>query len=216
MRNYYDKQLKQLNNELIEMGELIEQQIEQTIKALVQQDTQLAMDTIAFDEKINRQERDIENLCMKLLLMQQPVASDLRLVSAALKLITDMERIGDHGADISELTLLLAKDTYIKKLEHIQQMAQETTDMVIKSIQAFVDRDQNEAINVMKQDDVVDQLFDKVKYELVELIRQNPANAEQATDLLMVAKYFERIGDHATNIAEWVVYAITGEHKSLQ
>lgn len=213
MRNRFDKQLEQLNNELIEMGSLIERAIEIAVSGLVTQDATKAEDAIAFDEEIDHQEREIERLCMKLLLQQQPVARDLRLISSALKMITDMERIGDHAADISEMTVLMADTPYITKPVHIQGMAKETTDMVIKSINAFVNKDINLARAVIRQDDVVDDLFMQVKQELIRLIKENSDNGEQATDMLMVAKYFERIGDHATNIAEWVIYSITGQHE---
>lgn len=213
MRNRFDKQLEQLNNELIEMGSLIERAIEIAVSGLVTQDATKAEDAIAFDEEIDHQEREIESLCMKLLLQQQPVARDLRLISSALKMITDMERIGDHAADISEMTVLMADTPYITNPVHIQGMAKETTDMVIKSINAFVNKDINLARAVIRQDDVVDDLFMQVKQELIRLIKENGDNGEQATDMLMVAKYFERIGDHATNIAEWVIYSITGQHE---
>lgn len=212
MRNGFDKQLKELNTELIRMGSLIEQAIEMAISALVRQDVIKAEDTISFDDQIDEQEKKIEGLCLKLLLQQQPVAKDLRLISAALKMITDMERIGDQAADISEITTLLAKEPYVKKLEHLERMAKETTYMVIKSVEAFVNRDLKMAHDVIAHDDVIDQLFSEVKAELIKLINENAENGEQATDLLMIAKYFERIGDHATNIAEWVIFAITGEH----
>lgn len=212
MRNRFDRQLEQLNHELINMGSLIEHAIELAVSGLVNQDTTKAEDAIAFDEEIDHQERDIESLCMKLLLQQQPVAKDLRLISAALKMITDMERIGDHAADISEMTVLMAGTPYIIHPVHIQGMAKETTDMVIKSINAFVNRDMELARAVIRQDDVVDDLFMQVKRDLICFIKENADSGEQAADMLMVAKYFERIGDHATNIAEWVIYSITGKH----
>ena len=213
MRNRFDRQLEELNNGLIKMGSLIEKAIEMAITGMINQDVELAKNAIAFDNEIDEQEKEIENLCLKLLLQQQPVARDLRLISAALKMITDMERIGDHAADISEITIQLSNEKYIKKLEHISQMAKETTGMVVKSIDAFVSKNLDLAHEVIESDDVVDDLFDKVKNELIELINKDTKNGEQATDLLMIAKYFERIGDHATNIAEWVIFSITGEHK---
>lgn len=213
MRNRFDRQLEQLNNELIEMGNLIEQAIQTAVNALVQKDVEAAKNAIAFDQEIDRQERDIEALCMKLLLQQQPVARDLRLISAALKMITDMERIGDQAADISEITIALAKEPYVKKLTLIPQMAMETILMVTHSVEAFVQKDLKLAQSVIDSDDVVDNLFNDVKKELIGLIQTNAEHSEQAADLLMVAKYFERIGDHATNIAEWVIYSITGEHE---
>ena len=215
MRNRFDRQLSTLNDELIEMGSMIEKSIETAIKALVNQDVDLARHAIEADEEIDRQERIIEDLCLKLLLQQQPVAKDLRLISSALKMITDMERIGDHASDISEITIALADQPYIKKLEHIQKMAKETMIMLVGSIEAFVDKDLEKANEVIKRDDVVDDLFDKVKKELIQMIHENADKGEQAADLLMVAKYMERIGDHATNISEWVIFSITGEHKSM-
>ncbi len=212
MRNRFDRQLSQLNNELIQMGSLIEQAISMAINAMMNQDIEKAKQAILFDEEIDHQEKEIENLCLKLLLEQQPVARDLRLISAALKMITDMERIGDQAADISEITLLLAGTPYIKNLDVLQEMAKETTVMVVKSVEAFVNRDIDLANQVIDHDDIVDELFLKIKKELIVLINQNAENGEQATDLLMIGKYFERIGDHATNIAEWVIFSITGKH----
>ena len=212
MRNRFDRQLEQLNNELIQMGSMIEHAIEMAVSALVNQDTEKAKEAMAYDVESDHQERDIESLCMKLLLQQQPVARDLRLISAALKMITDMERIGDHAGHISEMTLLMSDEPYIISPEEIQGMAKETTDMVIKSIDAFVKRDMELAKKVIAQDDVVDDLFMKVKQDLIQMINKSAENGEQAADILMVAKYFERIGDHATNIAEWVIYSITGSH----
>ena len=213
MRNRFDRQLKKLNNELIDMGNMIEKSIEKALVALVTQNVEKAQEVIAYDLEIDRQEREIESLCMKLLLQQQPVARDLRLISSALKMITDMERIGDQAADIAELAIFMAEKPYIKELKHITQMGQETMVMVVTSVDAFVEKDLEKAQEVLDHDDIVDQLFDAVKSELIEMIHQNKEIGEQATDLLMVAKYFERIGDHATNIAEWVIYSITGEHE---
>lgn len=212
MRNRFDRQLVQLNNELIEMGGMIEKAISDTVKALVNQDIDLASNVIEYDEEIDHQEREIEQLCLKLLLQQQPVAKDLRLISAALKMITDMERIGDHATDISEITIELSKESYIKKLDHIQQMAKETMVMLVQSVEAFVNKDMDKARAVIVHDDVVDDLFNKVKAELIAMIHEDVNAGEQASDLLMAAKYFERIGDHATNISEWVIFSITGQH----
>lgn len=213
MRNRFDRQLEELNDELIEMGTMIEKAIETAAKALISQDSELAKTVIEGDEQVDRQERIIENLCLKLLLQQQPVAKDLRLISSALKMITDMERIGDQAADISELTIMLSEAKYIKKLEHIQQMAKETMVMLVESIDAFVNKDMLKAQNVIDADDKVDELFAEVKKELIKMIHEDINCGEQASDLLMIAKYFERIGDHTTNIAEWVIFSITGEHK---
>ena len=213
MRNRFDRQLEELNDELIEMGTMIEKAIETAAKALISQDSELAKTVIEGDEQVDRQERIIENLCLKLLLQQQPVAKDLRLISSALKMITDMERIGDQAADISELTIMLSEAKYIKKLEHIQQMAKETMVMLVESIDAFVNKDMLKAQSVIDADDKVDELFAEVKKELIKMIHEDVNCGEQASDLLMIAKYFERIGDHTTNIAEWVIFSITGEHK---
>ena len=188
MRNRFDKQLEQLNNELIEMGSMIEKAIEMAIKALVEQNVELANQAIEFDNEIDRQEREIENLCLKLLLQQQPVAKDLRQISSALKMITDMERIGDHAADISEITIAMSGAPYIKKLEHIQQMAKETMVMLVGSIEAFVNKDLEQAKKVIGQDDIVDHLFDMVKTELIGMIHENVEAGEQASDLLLDRK----------------------------
>ena len=216
MRNRFERQLLELNNELIQMGSMIERAIEMGISALVRQDVEKAKKAIAYDEEIDEQEKTVESLCMKLLLQQQPVAKDLRLISAALKMITDMERIGDHAADISEMTILMSDATYERRainIDLVESMAKETTDMVIKCVDAFVNKDLELARTVIAQDDVVDDLFADFKQQLIKKINENVKNGEQATDMLMVAKYFERIGDHATNIAEWVIYSITGEHE---
>jgi len=212
MRSKFDGQLMKLNDMLIEMGAMIEKAITLAINALVQQDEALAKQAIACEEDIDHIEKDIEAMCLRLLLQQQPVARDLRLISAALKMITDMERIGDQAADISEIAMYLIGETYIKKLEHIPQMAAATSKMVTESVQAFVKTDLDLAQRVIDYDDVVDGLFDTIKSDLIELIQADSANGGQAIDLIMIAKYFERIGDHAVNIAEWVVFSITGKH----
>ena len=214
MRNIFDKQLVRLNNELIEMGSLVEQSIETAVEALVKQDVKKAKEAIKSDDKINNQEKEIENLCLKLLLEQQPVAKDLRLISAVLKMITDLERIGDHAADISEITITLAENPYVVDLKGIQKMAKETMEMIIKSIEAFVNKDLEIANEVIRHDDVVDDLFKEIKKTVIKLINENPEDGEQVADILMIAKYFERIGDHATNIAEWVIFSITGKHQN--
>lgn len=212
MRNRFDKELDALNNELIEMGNMIETSIENAVKALINQDIQLAMMVVNRDSDIDEKEKDIERRCLRLLLQQHPVASDLRLISSALKMITDMERIGDQAADISEITMRLIGQKYIKDITHIPQMAQATIKMVKDSIEAFVTGDLSLADSVIEYDDVVDELFNIIKNEVIHLIRENSNHGEQAIDFLMIAKYFERIGDHAENIAEWVVFSITGKH----
>ena len=210
-RKYYEMELQKLNASLLEMGEMIRMAIGGAVTALLEFDHDKAREIIAYDEQIDKQNRKIEQQCYTLLLSQQPVAGDLRMVSAALKMTTDMERIGDHAADISEIELMLEKLPTLS-CAPIQQMATETSVMLIKSLEAFAQRDEEKANWVIDRDDVVDDLFDTVKSELIKAIRQNADNGETATDLLMAAKYFERIGDHAVNIAEWVVFSLTGEH----
>ena len=213
MRNRFDTQLEELNTELIRMGSLIEASITNAVKALIDQDKSQAKKAIQEDLEVDQKEQEIENLCLKLLVQQQPVARDLRLISAALKMITDMERIGDQAADISEIAIYLSEAPYVTKLVKIPQMAEETVKMVTGSIDAFVKKDLNMAQAVVDADDIVDDLFLQVKSDLINLIHENAENGSQALDLLMVAKYLERIGDHAVNIAEWVIFSITGVHK---
>jgi phosphate transport system protein len=201
---------------LIEMGGLIESAIGLAQQALETQDVEIAKTAIAIEEDVNQKDKDIQSFCLKLLLQQQPVARDLRLISAALKMITDMERIGDQAADISEIIIMMAGAPYIKEMEHIPQMSKATAKMVTEAIDAFVKKDLELALSVVKYDDVVDDLFDKVKFELIELICADSSNGEQAIDLLMIAKYFERIGDHAVNIAEWVEFSLTGTNVKMQ
>ena len=212
MRSRYDEELKNLHGALIDMGAMIESAISGAITALETRDIQRAKDIITYDEEIDAQERLIEETCMKLLLRQQPVARDLRMISTALKLITDMERIGDHAADISELAIML-RDLPQMNSASLREMAVQTSTMLISSVEAYVEQDEEQARAVIRQDDVVDDLFVTVKSEMIEAIRQNSDLSEAAADLLMAAKYFERIGDHATNIAEWTVYAFTGRHE---
>ena len=212
MRSRYDEELKNLHGALIDMGAMIESAISGAITALENRDVQKAKDIIAYDEEIDAQERLIEEMCMKLLLRQQPVARDLRKISTALKLITDMERIGDHAADISELAIML-RDLPQMNSNSLREMAVQTSTMLISSVEAYVEQDEEKARAVIRQDDVVDDLFVTVKSEMIEAIRQDSDFSEAAADLLMAAKYFERIGDHATNIAEWTVYAFTGRHE---
>ena len=198
------------------MGALIEHAIQSASEALIKQDVESANSAITFDREVDQKERDIEALCLKLLLQQQPVAKDLRLISAALKMITDMERIGDQAADISGIVIYLNGKPYIKSLEHLPQMAEAAIRMVSGSIDAFINKDLALAREIIAMDDIIDDLFDTIKGELIDLISRNPENGEQAVDLLMIAKYFERIGDHAQNIAEWAEYSITGVHKGAE
>lgn len=213
MRSQFDEQLSLLNKEMLEMGALIEHAIESASRALINQDVDAANKSIEFDREVDQKEREIESLCLKLLLQQQPVARDLRQISAALKMITDMERIGDQAADISGIVIYLVGTPYIKKLEHLPQMADAAIKMVRGSIDAYIKKDLVLISEIISMDDIIDDLFVTVKKELIEAIHRKAENGEQAMDLFMVAKYFERIGDHAQNIAEWVEYSITGKHK---
>ena len=212
MRNRFDEQLFEMNRELIEMGAMCEEAIASAVKALTTGDIELAKKVKNTSGFIDQKERDIESRCMKLLLHQQPVARDLRAISAALKMITDMERIGDQAEDIAEIVISIGNHTMVG-LEIIEQMARETVKMVTDSVDAFVKKDVELAQEVIRRDDIVDSYFLKVKYDIIKLISENPADGGFALDLLMISKYFERIGDHATNIAEWVIYSVTGMHK---
>jgi phosphate transport system protein len=214
MRNRFDEQLYELNRELIEMGAMCEEAIASAAKALTMGDIVLANNVIKQGTAIDQMQRDIESRCMKLLLHQQPVARDLRLISAALKMITDMERIGDQAEDIAEIVTFLKRRT-IEGMELIEDMARETIGMVSASVDAFVKKDVALARSVIQQDDVVDDYFSRVKYDVITLIIEKTVDGEFALDLLMIAKYFERIGDHATNIAEWVIYSVTGTHEEV-
>ncbi|WP_099469879.1 phosphate signaling complex protein PhoU [Konateibacter massiliensis] len=211
MRNKFEEQLEMLNVELIEMGSMCERTISNAINALTTHDIKAAKEVMNKDSEIDNKEREIESLCLKMLLQQQPVARDLRQISSALKMITDMERIGDQAADIAEIVTVM--DTSVENLSDVVGMAEATMKMVTESIDAYVRRDLDLAKKVIEYDDVVDDFFYKIKKDLIESIAKNASDGEFALDLLMIAKYFERIGDHATNIAEWVEFSITGKHK---
>ncbi len=212
MRELYTQQLATLKTKLIQMGAMCEDAISCSIKGMLQGDTELLKKVENTELDINQMEREIERLCMKLLLMQQPVASDLRSVSSALKIISDLERIGDQAYDIAEISKHLKFSDFSSKV-HIQEMATAAIRMVTDSVEAFVQRDLSLAQRVLKEDDTVDALFNKVRSDLVNMIQsENSEDVEMMLDLLMIAKYLERIGDHAENVAEWVVYLLTGEH----
>jgi phosphate transport system protein len=212
MRNTFDEQLALLSKELTSMGALCEEAIAAAAKALLTQNMELARAAIRIEEEIDQKERDIESLSLKLLLQQQPVARDLRQISAALKMITDLERIGDQAADIAEIVTMegvhpMASD------EYFGDMARATIKMVTESVNAYVSGDTALAYSVIEYDDVVDNLFNEIRTALISYITKHPENGGCAMDLLMIAKYFERIGDHAVNVAEWVVFSLTGIHK---
>ncbi len=211
MRNKFDEQLNNLNNELIIMGALCEEAISAAAKLLLENDITMKENVFETDRQIDQKERDIENICMKLLLQQQPVAKDLRVISSALKMISDLERIGDQASDIAEMAEYVSSDG-IESETHIADMARAAIRMVTDSVESFVKKDITLAKNVISQDDTVDALFDKIKGELILSVQSGNNNAEALIDLLMIAKYFERIGDHAENIAEWVLFSLTGQH----
>lgn len=212
MRRKFQDQLDELNKALIEMGSMCETAIKNSIKALLEGDYEFARKITDSDGEIDQKEREIESQCMKLILLQQPMAWDLRQISAALKIITDLERIGDQAADISEIVTL----GHIKPLNvfgSLSDMAHAAAKMVTDSIDAFVGQDLEKAREVIAYDDVVDDYFDEVRVEMIDMIAENRIESEYFVDVIMIAKYFERIGDHATNVAEWVEYSITGLHK---
>lgn len=212
MRNKFDEQLALLNIELIKMGALCEDVILYSTKYLLTGNSELEEKVFSTDKEIDQMERDIEALCIKLLLQQQPVAKDLRMVSAAMKMISDMERIGDQASDITEI-VRYTKGSEIASRIHIDQMSMATSKMVTDSINSYVDKNLELAKNVIEADDVVDDFFCKIKNELVNVILKKPDLGELCVDFLMIAKYYERIGDHATNIAEWVEFSMTGMYK---
>lgn len=216
MRNKFDTQLERLNSDLVAMGSLCEYGIVHAVNGLINGDPQFAREAIETEKEIDRKERDIEALCLKLLLQQQPVARDLRLISAVLKMITDMERIGDQAADIAELapyaSFGMMKSNDFNR--HISKMSSAVVKMVTDSVDAFVKRDISIADNVISDDDAVDALFSKIKKDLIALIAESPDDGENAMEALMIAKYLERIGDHAVNVAEWVEFSITGRHRN--
>lgn len=209
MRDKYQEDLEKLNANILKMGKMIEIAIESTIIALMGRDTQAAVTVSENDEAIDNMEREIEGLCMKLLLQQQPVATDLRVITAALKMVTDMERIGDHASDIAELVLQIPDCKY-NKMDTITEISTQIINMIHKSIKSFINRNYDMAQVVIAQDDIVDNLYHEIKTDLIQKIKKTD-DGEQILDYLLIAKYFERIGDHATNIAKWVVFAITGK-----
>ncbi len=208
MRLKCDEQLRMLNNEMIHMSTMIEKAIPEAIDALYTQNVEKARQIIHDDELVDQEQKKIENICFQLLIQQQPVARDLRTITAAMKMVTDMERIGDQAADISELTILMADNPYMLNVDNIKKMAGETMTMLIHAVEAYVEHDMEKAKEVIEHDDIVDDLFVKVKADLIEVMQKGTDYEEQAADLLMVNKYLERVGDHATNIAEWVIFSI--------
>lgn len=211
MREYFDLELKALNDKLIEMGALVEGAIKNTITIITNGEYDKLEISRIIEEKINKMEREIQNYCLNLLLLQSPVAGDLRTVSAALKMITDLERIGDQAIDIAEMSIYLKDCENIYSMTHLSEMAERSSNMVTTAIDAFVKKDLKLAKTVATMDDAIDDLFNKVKQEVVDIINANKELDQQAIDVLLIAKYFEKIGDHAENIGEWVVFSITGK-----
>ncbi len=214
MRDQFTTQMQQMHNELTAMGTLCEQAIASAVNGLLKADPALSRQAIELDEQIDQKERVIENMCMRLLLHQQPVARDLRQISSALKMITDMERIGDQATDIAEISLFM-EASQAKSVQHIGAMAVESIRMVNESVEAFVKSDLALADRVIKYDDVVDDLFCQVRADVASILAETPALAAFALDVLMIAKYLERIADHATNIAEWVEFSVTGSRDGI-
>lgn len=211
MREYFDLELKALNDKLIEMGALVEGAIKNTITIITNGEYDKLEASRIIEEKINKMEREIQSYCLNLLLLQSPVAGDLRTVSAALKMITDLERIGDQAIDIAEMSTYLKDCENIYSMTHLSEMAERSSNMVTTAINAFVKKDLKLAKTVATMDDAIDDLFNKVKQEVVDIINANKELDQQAIDVLLIAKYFEKIGDHAENIGEWVVFSITGK-----
>ena len=209
MRDKYQEDLEKLNANILKMGKMIEIAIESTVIALMGRDVQAASTVSENDEAIDNMEREIEALCMKLLLQQQPVATDLRVITAALKMVTDMERIGDHAADIAELVLQIPDCKY-NKMDTITEISTQIIKMIHDSVNSFIQRNYDKAQIVIAQDDIVDNLYHEIKSDLIQKIKKTD-DGEQILDYLLISRYFERIGDHATNIAKWVVFAITGK-----
>ena len=211
MREYFDLELKALNDKLIEMGALVEGAIKNTITIITNGEYDKLETSRIIEEKINTMEREIQNYCLNLLLLQSPVAGDLRTVSAALKMITDLERIGDQAIDIAEMSTYLKDCENIYSMTHLSEMAERSSNMVTTAIDAFVKKDLKLAKTVATMDDAIDDLFNKVKQDVIDNKNPNKALDQQAIDVLLIAKYFETIGDHAENIGEWVVFSITGK-----
>jgi phosphate transport system protein len=214
-RHSFDQNLENLHIDLIKLGSLVEESIENTILALKKQDVELARKVFMNDDIIDELEKKIEKKCLSLIAQQQPLAKDLRTISTALKMITDMERIADHSSDIAEITIRMAGEKYIKPIIDIPKMAELAKKMVNKAIDAYIKQDIKMAEEVCASDDEVDDLFNKIVLELINLMKNDPQTVEQAIDFMFIAKYLERMADHATNIGEWVVFNVTGEHEHL-
>lgn len=209
MRNKYEEELEKLNASIQSMGKMIELAIQSSMLSLMGRDKEAAKIVRSNDDEIDEMERDIESQCLKLLLEQQPVASDLRIITSALKMITDMERIGDHAVDIADLVLNLPDFKY-ENINILEEMSDQILKMIHESVSAYVERNYNKAKNIIIQDDIVDKLYHTIKTDLIEKIKKTD-EGEKILDYLLIAKYIERIGDHTVNIAEWIIFALTGK-----
>ena len=216
VRITYEHELEELNKDLREMAFMVEKAIEQTFVAFEDQNYTLAEDVIKGDRTVNDMERAIESRCLSLILRQQPVACDLRQISTALKVVTDLERIGDHASDIAELILRIKSEHAYHIVKHLPLMAEEARKMVHDAVEAFISQDLEETEKIIRMDDRVDSLFNQVKTDVISLLKTSPDQADQGIDLLMVAKYLERIGDHAVNVCEWTVFSKTGALKHVR
>ena len=212
MRYAFEKKLNELHKDLIKMGTIIEKSMNDTVEALKTQNVELAKAVIDRDDEIDKMELRIEKECLILIARQQPIATDLRDIASVLKIITDLERIADHCSDISKYTIRLANETYIKPLIHIPEMAEEVKKMIKDTIDSCVNQDIELAKNVCKRDDIIDNYFETIVNELIEIMENNSEVVKQCTDFMFIVKYLERMGDHATNIAEWIIFTVTGEH----
>ncbi len=208
MRRKFDEQLFTLNQELMRMAAMIEENIQKAVEAMVRQDVEAAAEIVEADENVDRMQKKIEQICFELLMRQQPVATDLRVISSTMKMVTDMERVGDHATDIAEITKMMAGTPYHVNMDTLKQMASESMMMLIHSVESYVEKSAKKAQDVIDYDDVVDDLYVKFKDEMIAEIRKGEADAEQVVDLLIVAKYFERIADHSTNIGKWVLFML--------
>ena len=213
MRKQYDKDLSELNTLLIEMAAYVERAVSNSLSALQTRDEKLAERVIAQDRNVDDMERRIEDMCLTLLLRQQPVAGDLRFISAALKIITDLERIGDHAQDISEISISMPKEALTTEMSYILQMYEESSHMIKTAIDAYITKDEDLANQCIAHDDIVDKLLIEFRNIIIENLQNKKGNAEELIDMLQIAKYLERVGDHAQNIAEWVIFSITGNHR---
>lgn len=216
MRKQYDKELENLNNSLIEMAAYVERAISSALTALQERDKKLAKDVIRRDTRVDNMEQDIEDMCLNLLLRQQPVAGDLRLVSSALKIVTDLERIGDHAEDIAEISLSMSDVPKVEELVLINRMYEAASYMIKTAVDGFITKDEDLALKVIAHDDIVDDLFVQCRKKIIKELKTDDDNhAEELVDLIQIAKYLERVGDHAENIAEWVYFSITGVHRNV-